>query len=77
MAKRLGEEHLGLLFIRSADWEHDHDLVIKEKVKHDMVMQQDWHMLMMLMLSTLKFRQPGERFRWRCVSACVGTNHND
>ena len=58
MAKRLGEELLGQLFIRMADWEHDNDRVIKEKVKHDMAMQQDWHMLMMLMLSTLKFRLP-------------------
>ncbi len=52
---------LGLLFIsdiRSGDWEHDNDRVIKEKVKHDLAMQQDRHMLMTLMLSTLKFRLP-------------------
>lgn len=61
MAKRLGEEHPDLLFIsdiRSADWDLDNNQIIEQKVKRDMTMQQDWHMLMKPMRSMLKFRLP-------------------
>lgn len=62
MARQLGEKHpAGLLFIsdiRSADWERDTDKVIEEKVRRDMGMQQQWHMLMRPLRSMFKFRLP-------------------
>jgi hypothetical protein len=62
LARRLGEENPGgLLFIsdiRSADWERDNDKVIEEKVRRDMAMQQEWHMLMRPLRSMFKFRLP-------------------
>ena len=61
MAQRLGEEHPGLLFIsdiQTSDWTRDNDQVIEERLKQDMIMQQDWHMLMKPMRSMLRFKLP-------------------
>jgi cap2 methyltransferase len=61
MAKKLGKEHRGLLFIsdiRSADYELDNCRVIEEKVQRDMAMQKEWHKCMNPFRSMLKFRLP-------------------